>query len=143
MVGLPYDFVANPLGAVRLTFEKAMAASGSDPSDFDGKDWGVYDLFRQFLFDDDGLSKVKLYSRWKVFLGFWVLSFCFDCVTDRNFYWVSETFHFPALIVLSKLKEEKGKKAWLLKETNFKTVYGNRVAFASLKELLGACRSTH
>ncbi|XP_034704304.1 mini-chromosome maintenance complex-binding protein [Vitis riparia] len=63
MVGLPYDFMANPLGAVRLTFEKAMAAaeaSGSDPANYDGKDWGVADLFRQFLFDNGGLSQVPV-----------------------------------------------------------------------------------
>lgn len=73
MVGLPYDFMANPLGAVRLTFEKAMAAaaaSGSDPANYDGKDWGVTDLFRQFLFDNGGLSQVKIYLHWKVFLVF-------------------------------------------------------------------------
>ena len=73
MVGLPYDFMANPLGAVRLTFEKAMAAaeaSGSDPANFDGKDWGVADLFRQFLFDNGGLSQVNIYLHWKVFLVF-------------------------------------------------------------------------
>ncbi|KAF3673236.1 Mini-chromosome maintenance complex-binding protein [Capsicum annuum] len=57
MVGLPYDCLANPLGAVRLTFEKAVA-SGSDPATFEGKDWGATDLFRQFLFDDGGLSQV-------------------------------------------------------------------------------------
>ncbi|PIN20487.1 Conserved membrane protein [Handroanthus impetiginosus] len=57
MVGLPYDCLANPLGAVRLTFEKAVA-SGSEPALLDGKDWGAADLFRQFLFDDGGLSQV-------------------------------------------------------------------------------------
>lgn len=57
MVGLPYDCLANPLGAVRLTFEKAVA-SASDTAALDGKDWGVGDLFRQFLFDDGGLSQV-------------------------------------------------------------------------------------
>ncbi|KAI4306546.1 hypothetical protein L6164_029816 [Bauhinia variegata] len=57
MVGLPYDFLVNPLGAVRSTFEKALA-SGSDPASFDGKDWGAVDLFRQFLFDQGGLSQV-------------------------------------------------------------------------------------
>ncbi|PHT78253.1 Mini-chromosome maintenance complex-binding protein [Capsicum annuum] len=57
MVGLPYDCLANPLGAVRLTFEKAVA-SGSDPATFEGKDWGATDLFRQFIFDDGGLSQV-------------------------------------------------------------------------------------
>nr|GMC94318.1 mini-chromosome maintenance complex-binding protein [Ipomoea batatas]GMC96630.1 mini-chromosome maintenance complex-binding protein [Ipomoea batatas] len=59
MVGLPYDCLANPLGAVRLTFDKAVA-SGSDPSTFDGRDWGATELFRQFLFDDGGLSQVPM-----------------------------------------------------------------------------------
>ncbi|KAK6145683.1 hypothetical protein DH2020_022503 [Rehmannia glutinosa] len=59
MVGLPYDCLANPLGAVRLTFEKAVGP-GSDPAALDGKDWGAADLFRQFLFDDGGLSQVPL-----------------------------------------------------------------------------------
>ncbi|XP_012840012.1 PREDICTED: mini-chromosome maintenance complex-binding protein [Erythranthe guttata] len=59
MVGLPYDCLANPLGAVRLTFEKAVGA-GSDPAALDGKDWGTADLFRQFLFDDGALSQVPI-----------------------------------------------------------------------------------
>lgn len=59
MVGLPYDCLANPLGAVRLTFEKAVA-SGSDPEALDGRDWGAADLFRQFLFDEGGLSQVNI-----------------------------------------------------------------------------------
>jgi hypothetical protein len=59
MVGLPYDLVANPLGAVRLTFEKAVAASGFEP---DSMDWAAVDLFRQFLFDQGNLSQVLLYS---------------------------------------------------------------------------------
>ncbi|XAR66020.1 hypothetical protein NMG60_11012059 [Bertholletia excelsa] len=59
MVGLPYDCLANPLGAVRLTFDKAVA-SGSDLATFDGVDWGAVDLFRQFLFDDGGLSQVPI-----------------------------------------------------------------------------------
>ncbi|KAF8394837.1 hypothetical protein HHK36_018774 [Tetracentron sinense] len=59
MVGLPYDCLANPLGAVRLTFEKAVA-SGSDPATFDGKDWGATDLVRDFLFDKGGLSQVPI-----------------------------------------------------------------------------------
>lgn len=58
MVGLPYDFLVNPLGAVRSTFEKAIS-SGSNPASFDGKDWGALDPFRHFLFDQDGLSKVQ------------------------------------------------------------------------------------
>ncbi|KAL3524047.1 hypothetical protein ACH5RR_016881 [Cinchona calisaya] len=59
MVGLPYDCITNPLGAVRLTFQKAVA-SGSDPSTFDGKDWGANHLFRNFLIDNDGLSQVPM-----------------------------------------------------------------------------------
>ncbi|XP_065872936.1 mini-chromosome maintenance complex-binding protein isoform X2 [Euphorbia lathyris] len=61
MVGLPYDCLANPLGAVRLTFEKAIG-SGSDPSSFDGKDWGAADLFRHFLSDQSNLSQVPILS---------------------------------------------------------------------------------
>ncbi|KAH0464809.1 hypothetical protein IEQ34_004912 [Dendrobium chrysotoxum] len=59
MVGLPYDCVANPHGAVRLTFEKAVAASQDADSvaALCGKDWGAVDLFRNFLFEEDGLSK--------------------------------------------------------------------------------------
>ncbi|KAJ4970296.1 hypothetical protein NE237_003395 [Protea cynaroides] len=59
MVGLLFDCVANPLGAVRLTFEKAVS-SGSDPVIFNGKDWGVFDIFREFLFNKDGLSQVPI-----------------------------------------------------------------------------------
>ncbi|KAJ9175971.1 hypothetical protein P3X46_014466 [Hevea brasiliensis] len=59
MVGPPYDCLANPLGAVRLTFEKAIG-SGSHPSSFDGKDWGTVDLFRHFLFDQSHLSQVPI-----------------------------------------------------------------------------------
>ncbi|CAK9160591.1 unnamed protein product [Ilex paraguariensis] len=44
---------------VRLTFEKAVA-SGKDPANFNGKDWGVTDLFREFVFDNGGLSQVPL-----------------------------------------------------------------------------------
>ena len=58
MVGLPYDFLVNPLGAVRSTFDQAIS-SGSNPASFDGKDWGALDPFRHFLFDQDGLSKVQ------------------------------------------------------------------------------------
>ncbi|XVE90970.1 hypothetical protein DITRI_Ditri20bG0118200 [Diplodiscus trichospermus] len=61
MGGPPYDCMANPLGAVRLTFEKAIG-SGSEtqthPSAFDGKDWGALDLFRHFLFQESELSQV-------------------------------------------------------------------------------------
>ncbi|XP_050155330.1 mini-chromosome maintenance complex-binding protein-like [Malus sylvestris] len=59
MVGVAYDCLANPLGAVRSTFEKAIA-SGSDPASFDGRDWGAVDLFRNFLYDDGGLSQVPI-----------------------------------------------------------------------------------
>ncbi|XP_023553593.1 mini-chromosome maintenance complex-binding protein-like [Cucurbita pepo subsp. pepo] len=59
MVGLPYDFLVNPLGAVRSTFDQAIS-SGSNPASFDGKDWGALDPFRHFLFDQDGLSKVPI-----------------------------------------------------------------------------------
>ncbi|KAK9059703.1 hypothetical protein SSX86_020407 [Deinandra increscens subsp. villosa] len=59
MVGREYDCLANPLGAVRSTFEKAVA-SGSDPASFDRRDWGVSDLFREFLFDNDGLRQVPI-----------------------------------------------------------------------------------
>ncbi|CAA0837963.1 Mini-chromosome maintenance complex-binding protein [Striga hermonthica] len=59
MVGLPYDCLANPLGAVRLTFERVVA-SGSDSAALDGSDWGAADLFRQFIYDDGGLSQVPL-----------------------------------------------------------------------------------
>ncbi|CAK7339947.1 unnamed protein product [Dovyalis caffra] len=59
MVGPMYDLLANPLGAVRLTFDKSIW-SGSDPSSFDGKDWGAVDLFRHFLFDQAQLSQVPI-----------------------------------------------------------------------------------
>ncbi|CAN6565289.1 unnamed protein product [Malus baccata var. baccata] len=59
MVGVAYDCLANPLGAVRSTFDKAIA-SGSDPASFDGRDWGAVDLFRNFLYDDGGLSQVPI-----------------------------------------------------------------------------------
>lgn len=61
MVGLPYDFLANPLGAIRLTFEKAVA-SGFDPTISESTDWGAADLFREFLFDQDGLSQVSCFN---------------------------------------------------------------------------------
>ncbi|KAL3717919.1 hypothetical protein ACJRO7_003105 [Eucalyptus globulus] len=59
MVGLPYDCLANPLGAVRFTFEKAVAA-GADPAALNGKDWGAGDLFRDVLFDQGALSQVPV-----------------------------------------------------------------------------------
>lgn len=59
MGGPPYDCLTNPLGAVRFTFEKAMA-SGSRPSAFDGTDWGALDLFRHFLSEQSALSLVPI-----------------------------------------------------------------------------------
>ena len=67
MVGPQYDLVGNPLGAVRATFERAAVAAaaaaesgGSDPvAAFRGKDWGACELFRSFLFEEDGVDKVK------------------------------------------------------------------------------------
>ncbi|KAF2319246.1 hypothetical protein GH714_014206 [Hevea brasiliensis] len=57
MGGPPYDCLANPLGVVRLMFEKAIG-SGWHPSSFDGKDWGAVDLFGHFLFDQSHLSQI-------------------------------------------------------------------------------------
>ncbi|KAK1415433.1 hypothetical protein QVD17_31214 [Tagetes erecta] len=60
MVGRAYDCLTNPLGAVRFTFEKTVLSSASDPASFDRNDWGVADLFREFLFDNDGLHQVPM-----------------------------------------------------------------------------------
>ncbi|KAL8144560.1 hypothetical protein V2J09_017592 [Rumex salicifolius] len=62
MVGPPFDCLANPLGAVRLTFDKAIS-SGFDPSTSTGNDWGAVDLFNQFLFENGGLSEVPILNR--------------------------------------------------------------------------------
>ncbi|KAL3334425.1 hypothetical protein AABB24_030924 [Solanum stoloniferum] len=59
MVGVAYDCLQNPQGAVRSTFQNAICKA-SDPAAFDGKDWGVIDLFKQFLYDDVGLSQVPV-----------------------------------------------------------------------------------
>eukprot|EP00267_Zea_mays_P031137 XP_008663126.2 uncharacterized protein LOC103641558 [Zea mays] len=65
-VGLQYDLVGNPLGAVRATFERTTAAAavesgGADPvAAFRGKDWGAGDLFRSFLLEQDDLGKVQV-----------------------------------------------------------------------------------
>lgn len=58
-MGPQYDFLANPLGAVRSTFDAAVA-SVPDPSAFDGRDWGVLPLFQHFLSDPSRLSQVPL-----------------------------------------------------------------------------------
>ncbi|KAJ4849353.1 hypothetical protein Tsubulata_024296 [Turnera subulata] len=62
MVGPQYDLLANPLGAVRLTFERAMAAgiAAGPYSASDGKDWGAVPLFQDFLFDHSRLSQVPI-----------------------------------------------------------------------------------
>ncbi|KAJ6806447.1 mini-chromosome maintenance complex-binding protein [Iris pallida] len=65
MVGPMYDFLQNPLGAVRLSFDKAMEAAPSQsaadrPAAFNGKDWGAVDLFNKFLFEEGGLAQVPI-----------------------------------------------------------------------------------
>ncbi|XP_077239151.1 E2F target protein 1 (ETG1) [Tasmannia lanceolata] len=61
MVGVAFDCLANPLGVVRKTFEKAVSSTqGFDPATFNGKDWGALDVFRKFLFDQDALSQVPI-----------------------------------------------------------------------------------
>lgn len=66
MGGPPYDCLANPLGVVRLTFEKAIGSEletpPTHPSAFNGKDWGALELFRHFLFQESGLSQVPILS---------------------------------------------------------------------------------
>jgi hypothetical protein len=57
MVGPQYDLLANPLGAVRSTFDTAIS-SGSDPTFLNGRDWGAVDLFRHLLSDQSQLSQV-------------------------------------------------------------------------------------
>lgn len=70
---LPYDYVDNPFEAVQVTFEKAvqdLATDGRfDPARFYRKDWGVVDLFRHFVFDNGGFSKVLrcLHFTWSEF----------------------------------------------------------------------------
>ncbi|KAG9455206.1 hypothetical protein H6P81_008110 [Aristolochia fimbriata] len=59
MVGPAVDCLLNPLGAVRLSFEKVASASdGFDPASLSNKDWGAKDVFQKFLFDEGGLSQV-------------------------------------------------------------------------------------
>ncbi|KAI3993641.1 hypothetical protein MKX01_002654 [Papaver californicum] len=59
MGGIPFDCLANPLGAVRITFERAIS-SGSDPTTFNGKDWGAIEVFKECLFDQNGISQVPI-----------------------------------------------------------------------------------
>ncbi|XP_068641394.1 mini-chromosome maintenance complex-binding protein [Aristolochia californica] len=59
MVGPAFDCLLNPLGAVRLSFERAVSASDRfDPASLSNKDWGAVDVFQKFLFDEGGLSQV-------------------------------------------------------------------------------------
>lgn len=64
MGGPQYDLLMNPLGAVRQTFESAVASSQPSHTDptavYRGKDWGIVDLLNQFLFDQGGLAQVSL-----------------------------------------------------------------------------------
>ncbi|KAJ4769054.1 Mini-chromosome maintenance complex-binding protein [Rhynchospora pubera] len=64
MGGPQYDLLMNPLGAVRQTFEKAVASSqpsGLDPTAvYRGKDWGIVDVLNQFLFSQGGLAQVPI-----------------------------------------------------------------------------------
>ncbi|KAL5725774.1 hypothetical protein ACHQM5_008880 [Ranunculus cassubicifolius] len=59
MVGLPFDCLSNPLGAVRVTFDKAIA-SGIDPSTLNGKDWGAVEAIRNSLYDQQSISQVPI-----------------------------------------------------------------------------------
>ncbi|KAF3790319.1 Mini-chromosome maintenance complex-binding protein [Nymphaea thermarum] len=59
MGALAVDCANNPLGVVRSAFEDAVAR-GRDPTTLGNTDWGVADIFRRFLFEQDGLSKVPL-----------------------------------------------------------------------------------
>lgn len=88
MVGLPYDCLANPLGAVRSTFEKAVA-SASAPAALDGKDWGTDKLFRQFLLDEDTLSQVLLsfllhFINFFSFVGYYLSWFILTLVRSKE-----------------------------------------------------------
>ncbi|XP_078447003.1 E2F target protein 1 (ETG1) isoform X2 [Wolffia australiana] len=69
MVGLAFDCLANPLGAVRVTFEKAVEGSPqNDPAAFDCKDWGAVDVFRKFLFEEGGLDQVPVLDQSNIHL---------------------------------------------------------------------------
>ncbi|KAI3994201.1 hypothetical protein MKX01_012458 [Papaver californicum] len=59
MGGIPFDCLANPLGAVRITFERAIS-SGSDPTTFNGKDWGAVEVLKECLFDQNCISQVPI-----------------------------------------------------------------------------------
>ncbi|KAF5205635.1 Mini-chromosome maintenance complex-binding protein [Thalictrum thalictroides] len=59
MVGVAFDCLSNPLGAVRVTFEKAIA-SGIDPKSLNGKDWGAIEAFRDSLSDHQVFSQVPI-----------------------------------------------------------------------------------
>ncbi|VVB02908.1 unnamed protein product [Arabis nemorensis] len=59
MGGPEYDCLINPLGAVRISFEKALS-SGYNPASSVGKDWGVVDLFRHYLSDESAISQIPI-----------------------------------------------------------------------------------
>ncbi|XP_026412288.1 mini-chromosome maintenance complex-binding protein-like [Papaver somniferum] len=59
MGGIPFDCLANPLGAVRITFERSIS-SGSDPKTFNSKDWGAIEVLKECLFDQNGISQVPI-----------------------------------------------------------------------------------
>uniref|UniRef100_A0A7N0UFD7 Mini-chromosome maintenance complex-binding protein n=1 Tax=Kalanchoe fedtschenkoi TaxID=63787 RepID=A0A7N0UFD7_KALFE len=60
MVGLQYDCLANPLGAVRLSFEKAVA-SGDGQAALQGKDWGTGQIFADFI--SENLSQIPIINQ--------------------------------------------------------------------------------
>ncbi|KFK42329.1 hypothetical protein AALP_AA2G242000 [Arabis alpina] len=59
MGGPEYDCLTNPLGAVRISFEKALS-SGYNPASSVGKDWGVVDLFRHYFSDESAISQIPV-----------------------------------------------------------------------------------
>ncbi|CAM8916783.1 unnamed protein product [Rhodiola kirilowii] len=58
MVGLQYDCLANPAGAVRLSFEKAM---GDSQAALQGKDWGTGKIFADFI--SENLSQIPILNQ--------------------------------------------------------------------------------
>jgi hypothetical protein len=57
MGGPPVDCFRNPVGAVRVLFDKACRAATS-PADFTRSDWGVKELFESYLFGRNVHCKV-------------------------------------------------------------------------------------
>ncbi|ERN05393.1 mini-chromosome maintenance complex-binding protein isoform X1 [Amborella trichopoda] len=58
MVGPAFDCLANPLGSVRVLFEKAIE-SGRNPASLSRADF-TGEVFRRFLFEEGGLSHVPI-----------------------------------------------------------------------------------